>query len=212
MDFNILDVRKARRARRLFQQLKRPIHFIPGNHDVLQGQKQESDTAFRHHFGELSSHVEYSGVVFLLIDSSELAAPSTPAGVQRTLATIEAELRSTAGKPVLVFQHAPSIEHVRQSGFLGGWSEESRRAWHQLLNAYQVKAVIAGHCHQPIHHWHGEVPLYVSPSVVFRQPACRVFEYKAGRLAYWTLHVQPRQRIRDRLRDVFTTVRHDANE
>ena len=51
----------------LFKLLKPPIHYIPGNHDILRSKHDLTMQAYRNHFGELVTQQTYCGVVCLFI-------------------------------------------------------------------------------------------------------------------------------------------------
>ena len=74
-----------------------------------------------------------------------------------------------------------------------GWKKEIRNKWVELLNQYNVKAVITGHFHRDEHHWLGKVPLYVySPISGYwdRQLTYRIYEYRDAKIGYRTQYIQ----------------------
>jgi hypothetical protein len=105
---------------------------------------------------------------------------------------LEARLKQSDGKPVVIFHHGPSVDDFYKNRMHGGWKQAIREQWIALLNRYEVKAVIAGHFHRDEHHWLGDVPLYVSAPVSGfwgRQATYRVYEYKDGKLGYRTQYL-----------------------
>jgi 3',5'-cyclic AMP phosphodiesterase CpdA len=175
----------------LFKLLKPPVHYIPGNHDILRQKHDATMQAYRSHFGELITQYEYSGVVCIFIYTEPLAkdfyVPSYDA-----LEELDKRLKLSAGKPVIVFHHSPSVEDFFNNQMHPGWRAEIRDRWIALLNKYDVKGVIAGHFHRDELHWLGNVPLYVSASVAGywgRQATFRIYEYKDGKIGYRTQYL-----------------------
>ena len=174
-----------------FKLLKAPIHFIPGNHDILRQRQDTTIQIFKKRFGDLITQKEYGGVVCLFVYTeplaSEFSVPSYDA-----LKELEKRLKQSAGKPAIVFHHSPSVEDFYQNQMHPGWRTDIQERWIALLNKYSVKGVLAGHFHRDEHHWLGNVPLYVCPPVAGawgRQAAFRIYEYKGGKISYRTQYI-----------------------
>ena len=106
---------------------------------------------------------------------------------------LESRLKKAAGKPVLLFHHAPSVDDFYSNKMHDGWKKEVRDKWIGLINEYNVKAVITGHFHRDEHHWLGDVPLYVSAPISGywdRQLTFRIYEYKDGKIGYRTQYLR----------------------
>ena len=179
-------------GKKILQKLKMPVHFIPGNKDILWYRYKETQTAFQKHFGELVSEKEYHGVVFLMVCTEPLERGMTVKGFDPLLET-KAALDRAGDKPVIVFHHRPSVRDFYRNSMHRGWSDEIRNRWKPLLNAYNVKAILTGHFHRDEHHWVGDVPLYVSPPVSGkrgRQATFRIYEYTDGKIGYRTQYVE----------------------
>ena len=176
----------------LFDRFNPPIHFFPGNHDILRQKYKETKQSYTDHFGILTIYQEYNGVVFLLIFTEPLAQSISDDSYD-PLSELETQLKRAAGKPVIVFHHTPSVEDFYRNKMHTGWKKEVRDKWVELLNQYNVKAVIAGHFHRDEHHWLGNVPLYVcSPISGYwdRQLTYRIYEYRDGKIGYRTQYIQ----------------------
>ncbi len=174
-----------------FKLLKQPVHYIPGNHDILRQKHAVTTQAYRDHFGELVTQKEYEGVVCLFIYTEPLAKDFSVSAYD-ALDELEKKLESSAGKPVLVFHHTPSVEDFYLNRMHPGWEKGVREQWIALLNRYDVKGVIAGHFHRDEHHWLGNVPLYICPPVAGywgRQATFRIYEYKDGKIGYRTQYI-----------------------
>jgi len=176
----------------LFNKFKMPVHFLPGNHDILKKRYKETKQSYLKYFGNLTTYQEYKGVVFLLIFTEPLAQSFSDSSYN-PLRKLEAGLKKADGKPVIVFHHTSSVEDFYRNKMHDGWKDEVRNKWSELINQYNVKAVIAGHFHRDEHHWIGNVPLYISAPVSAywdRQLTYRIYEYKDGKIGYRTQYLQ----------------------
>ena len=177
---------------KILKELKVPVYFVPGNHDISKSRLSETKEAYTKHFGSLVTEAEYDGVVFLMIYTEPLAKSFTLEEYS-PLAELEAALKRAGKKPVIVFHHAPDVDDFYNNVMHEGWKKETREKWKSILNSYNVKAVIAGHFHRDEHYWLGEVPVYVSSSIAGnfgRQGTFRIYEYKDGKLGYRTQYFQ----------------------
>ena len=80
-------------------------------------------------------------------------------------------------------------------GDASAWNRESYHPrWARLFNEQpEIKAVVAGHLHRDELHWIGSVPIYVASSLARfwdRQPSFRLYEYRDGKLGYWTIYLK----------------------
>jgi len=176
----------------LFNHFKMPIHFLPGNHDILGKTYESTKQSFINNFGGLITYKEYEGIVFLLVYSEPLAQSFSDSSHNPLLELAEG-LKQAKGKPVLVFHHTPSVGDFYRNKMHQGWKKEFKDEWVKLLNQYNVKAVIAGHFHRDEHHWLENVPLYVSSSISSywgRQATYRIYHYKDGKISYRTQYIQ----------------------
>ncbi|MBT3191754.1 MAG: hypothetical protein HN341_04300 [Verrucomicrobia bacterium] len=171
--------------------LEAPIHYVPGNHDLLCDAYDTLAQVYTNHFGDLISQQEYHGVLCLFVYTEPLAVNFSVPNYE-PLVELEARLKAADGKPAIIFHHTPSVEDFYNNEMHEGWQQAIRDQWISLLNAYNVKGVIAGHFHRDEHHWLGDVPLYVSSSIACywgRQATYRIYEYKDGKLGYRTQYL-----------------------
>lgn len=169
-----------------------PVHYVPGNHDILTENLEPTCEAYRQRFGGLISQAEYDNVVFIFVYTEPLRRSFTVKGYE-PLEQLEEHLRKARGQPVIVFHHAPSVDDFYNNEFHTRWKEEIRQNWVRLLNAYDVDAVIAGHFHRDEQHWLGDVPLFVSAPVSGywgRQATFRLYEYRGGKIGYRTQYIE----------------------
>ena len=176
----------------LFGKFNPPVHFLPGNHDIWKKRYKETRQSYTENFGKLITYQEYKDVVFLLVFTEPLAQSIIDDSYD-PISELESMLKRAAGKPVIVFHHTPSVEDFYRNEMHAGWEKEVRDKWVEMLNKYNVKAVIAGHFHRDEHHWLGNVPLYVcAPISAYwdRQLTYRIYEYKNGKVGYRTQYIQ----------------------
>lgn len=168
-----------------------PVHYIPGNHDILRNNHDTIMQIYTNYYGKLISQQEYNGVIFLFVYTEPLAKDFL-VPEYKPLQELEARLKHAGGKPVIIFHHTPSVDDFYNNQMHQGWKNDIREQWVALLNQYNVKAVIAGHFHRDEQHWLGNVPLYVSSSIAGywgRQATYRIYEYKEGKISYRTQYI-----------------------
>lgn len=171
--------------------LKVPVHCIPGNHDVVAGDYARTRAIFEKHFGPIQSKQVAKGVVCLFL-CTELSDEEKRSAWSVARADI-GKMLGEATNPALIFMHRPPVVDL-----LGGddksrnWGEATDPRWLRLFDKYPaIKGVFAGHFHRDEMIWIGNVPVYVAPALARfwdRQPAFRLYEYKDGRINYWTLY------------------------
>lgn len=181
------------RAKSHFDGFDKPVHFLPGNHDLRPGKYLETNTkTWQDTFGPLSHTADYHGVRFVFVYTEPLAKGFAQPGYD-ALAWLEATLDEAGEMPVLVFHHTPSVDDFYNNEMHPGWAEDIRRKWAALLNRHNVKGVVAGHFHRDEMHWIGDVPLYVSTPVAGfwgRQACYRIYEYRNGKVGYRTQYIE----------------------
>lgn len=201
MDDNIEDDAVARAGRQVFSSLRVPIHFIPGNHDLLAGRLEATTGAYRDHFGELAYSVDYGDARCVFVNTEAFVNGADVVAVN----DFEHALRSSNGRPIILFAHRPPEDALTNGGgFSGGFPTHLREPFTDTLNRYDVKAIISGHYNRDSQSWLGRVPLYVAGSVGSSGPPCfRVYLYDSGQLSYWRvepldrrLHVRMRKKYK----------------
>lgn len=193
MSDNILDSRALGTALSTLKPLNPPVHYLPGNHDIADGDKLAATRdAFEKSFGPIASKAEYNGVVFLMLYTEPLKRPVTIPGYDPLQWLVQA-LKDAGEKPVIVFTHAPDDEDFFANTMHSGWPRQSREKWEALIASHKnVKAVITGHFHRDELHWIGSVPEFVSaPTASYfgRANTYRVYEYTDGKIGYRTVYL-----------------------
>jgi Icc-related predicted phosphoesterase len=178
------------------RRIKAPLHFVPGNHDIIAKRPIETLAAWTNAVGPLCSAAEHNGVVFIFVFVEPLVRQIQVPDYD-PLARLEQELKAAGNKPVLVFLHTPPMDDFYRNESHAGWSDQTRQKWMKLMKAANVKAVIAGHFHRDELQWIGDLPVYVAPPAARfygRQPSFRIYEYSNGRLSYRTCYLQEAKR------------------
>ncbi len=172
--------------------LKFPVYCVPGNHDLIQDDFERTQSLFEDYFGPINRKVIIKGVACLFL-CTEMPRGETRSAWQIERANIE-EMIGASLAPILIFIHRPPVRDLLVSGSAdaGKWGEVTDPSWNRLFAEYPgIKGVFAGHFHRDETIWIGEVPVYVAPALARfwdRQPAFRLYEYKAGHINYWTLY------------------------
>ncbi len=172
----------------ILNKLKAPIYYIPGNHDIVAYDVENTRQSFIKSYGKLIRRINVHGVAFIFMYTEPLATSIVLPGYN-PFEQLQTMLRESNQNPVVICHHNPSVAAFYSNKMHPGWPEKNRKRWAALLNDYNVKAVIAGHFHKDEHHWLGDIPLYVSASVAGyfgRQASYRIYEYYNGRISYRT--------------------------
>lgn len=188
----ILNPSTVKRGLSVLNRLVAPIHYVPGNHDILRERLTETIQAYSNNFKGLITSKKYGGVTFIFIYTEPLAKDFLVDDYE-PLKQLKEYLQEAGNNPVVICHHTPCVENFYGNEMHEGWKGDIRDRWETLINSYNVKAVIAGHFHRDEHHWLGDVPLHVCPPVAGyrgRQPAFRIYEYKNGKIGYRTQYLR----------------------
>ncbi|MEA1874433.1 MAG: metallophosphoesterase [Bacteroidota bacterium] len=172
------------------ENLNLPLYVVPGNHDLLPQNYDTLVSRYQEKIGPLNQIKYYDSVSLILFYSIPFADTLLP-DVETQKQWIEHSLSRLKDEQVLLFHHQPSVPDFYLNKLHESWPEAMYKYWVDLLNKYQVDAVITGHFHRDEHHYLGEVPLYVSSSIAGfwgRQASFRVYHYQQGKLSYQTVY------------------------
>lgn len=189
---NITDDRITAEGMAVLQQLKAPLHVLPGNHDILEKDPERTLQAYRQRVGPLVHQAEYNGVVFVFGYTEPLALGFDVKGYD-PLKELKAALCGAGGKPVLLFHHRAAVEDYYEFALHPGWSGEARRRFEALVHDWNVKAVISGHFHRDELHGLNGVPIFTAPPVAGywgRQASFRIYDYHDGIRSYRTIYLK----------------------
>ena len=172
------------------ENLNPPLYVVPGNHDLLPQNYDSLQVKYQHEIGPLNQ-IKYHDSVYLVMFYSIPFADTLLPDVETQRQWIEHSLSRLKDEQVLLFHHQPSVHDFYNNKVHESWPEVMRNYWAGLLNKYHVEAVIAGHFHRDEHHYLGNVPLFVSPSIAGfwgRQASYRIYHYQEGKLTYQTVY------------------------
>lgn len=191
VDKGMTDEKAREDALRTFKNLKLPVHYVAGNHDVKLKKPENDKVLFEKDFGKLFSKAEYGGVVFYFIYMEAAVYDRNFEGFD-AWGTLEKNLQEDKGKPVIIFTHSPPCSDFHKNKLNDFWKPEALSRFITLVNSCDVKAVITGHFHRDELHWLEKVPLFTAPPVAAkfgRQGTCRIYEYDNGKIGYWTQYL-----------------------
>lgn len=186
------DKKVINESQAIFSKLNMPMHYVPGNNDIIPTRFALTSKAYLENFGPLISMAEYQNVVFLFVYTEPLRKSFSIKGYD-PLGQVENYLKQSKGKPVIIFHHAPCVSDFYKNTFHDKWDAQNKEKWIKLVNSYNVKAVIAGHFHRAEQHWLGNVPLYVAAPIsgyLGRQASFRIYEYNNGKIGYRTQYIK----------------------
>lgn len=179
----------------IISQLKYPINYLPGNHEINPMHPDRIDAeakAYTEKLGSMNYIKEYKGVVCIFFYDETLRTDVKVTGYD-ALKWLEDSLKNAGRKEVLIFTHSPPINRIENGVELETWNPQNKAALEKLVNDYNVKAIIAGHKHEDTFKWFGNVPVYASSAVIRyegRQATFRIYEYEKGKLSYFTRYIQ----------------------
>ena len=180
-------------ALKIYSQLKAPIYFVPGNHDIVKYKFDKCIAIYTNYFSPLNYTVEVKGVVMLFTFLEELRENYTIPGYD-PYKWVESTLKANKKKPVLIFHHSPVIPDFYNNEMHYPYDPKETSDWSAIVNKDKnVKGIICGHFHRGEMYWIGDVPCYVAPSVAAyweRQATFRVCEYNNGKLNYFTVYIE----------------------
>ncbi len=165
----------AREALSIFEPIGETLHFVPGNHDI--GDKpmagspagpvtEETETLYARFFGQGHYGFDHDDVRIVVVNSS--LSGSGGELERRQKDWLEGELRSAAGKRIILFSHYPPfINSANEPLHYDNYEPESRNWLLDLLTRHQVEAVFSGHVHQFFYNRTGETKLYCLPPTSF---------------------------------------------
>lgn len=189
---NLTDEKTLAEGLAVLHQLRAPLHLLPGNHDILEQYLEPTLKVYTSKIGPLIDQREYQGVVFVFAYTEPLARGFEVKGYD-ILKELQETLSGADGKPVIFFHHRPAVEDYYEFAHYPAWSAGARKQFEDLLNAFNVRAVVTGHFHRDELHWKECMPIFSAPPVAGfwgRQASFRLYEYADGKLSYRTLYLQ----------------------
>lgn len=158
---------------------ERPLHFVPGNHDI--GEKslpglpsaqtdalmtEESIALYERHFSPQYSAMEHQACLFVFLNG-QLHNSGLPAEEGQRI-WFEDLLAANRGRRMFVFSHYPLfLTSPTERDHYDAIGEPARSWLLGLLRAFDVEAYFAGHVHNFFCNLDSSTHHYVLPSVCF---------------------------------------------
>lgn len=155
-------------ARRLLRQLSRPLHVLPGNHDLGWRPSRDDRARWADDFGPERFVHEHGGWRVVGFDSLHLAGPSEGRAAGPELRAWLEEVVPPAGEGptrTVLGHHvpAPALPDWLWRG--PEWTDDARAWWRGFLASRRPTAVLCGHWHLGVRLAEAGVPLLVTPAV-----------------------------------------------
>ena len=157
-------------ARQVLSELKVPVHFTPGEHDVLD---QNPGALYRQNFPQSAKgdgwySFDAGGVHFIcLINVLDFASSGLGAlGAAQLEWLAEDVKRIGASTPLVVYSHIPLWSLYREWGWGTGDAEQA----FAILKRFGSVTVLNGHIHQVIQKIEGNVSFHTAMSTAYPQP------------------------------------------
>ena len=147
-----------------------PVHFVPGEHDVLSDNGAEYHSRFgKGSLGNGWYSFDQKGVHFLgLVNVMDLKAGGLGQLGHEQLAWLENDLRGLkSSTPIVVFAHIPLWSVYPEWGW--GTDDAAQALGH--LKRFGSVTVLNGHIHQTLQKVEGNVTFHTAMSTAFPQPA-----------------------------------------
>ena len=186
---SIEDANMVNAAKAVFSKLKSPIHLVVGNHDI---NTDKAKSIYVSNFGQLN-YIEKYHNVFCMFTCTEPLFDDSNSNDEEYFKWFENEMKAADGKPIIIFTHRPAGKDFYDNKFHQSWPIKAEKRWTELINSYNVKAVITGHFHRDEFCWLGNVPMFVCEPIsswLGRQAAFRVYQYKNGKVDYFSDYLE----------------------
>ena len=164
----------------VYSQLRHPIHFVAGNHDVgdkpnaliaVPAVEEENYPVFEHAWGPSFRSFDVDDCHFVIVDTQVLNSGLEREDRQRQWIESDLSAASESGRRIFVFTHYPPFVRDRDENEHYDNIGEPARSWLlDLFESHSVEAVFSGHVHTFLYNRHGRTDLYVAPSTGFVRP------------------------------------------
>jgi predicted phosphodiesterase len=169
-----------RLAKGVYAELRHPIHFVAGNHDVgdkpnalvaVPAVAEENYAVYEEAWGPSFHSFDVKGCRFIVIDTQLMNSGLDREHRQRSWLESDLSAARESGKRIFVFSHYPPFIRERdENEHYDNIGEPSRTWLLDLLAHHDVEAVFSGHVHNFLYNRHESTDLYVAPSTAFVRP------------------------------------------
>ena len=184
-------------TQRLHSRLTMPIHYVAGNHDI--GNKpsmaasvghiitEAGRRAYRDRFGPDYYAFDAGPARCLVINAQLLSADELPAA-QEQWAWLRAELEAAQGRQhIFLFMHLPPFwagPDDAGAGFYETLDKPARAELLALMQRFGVRALFAGHSHQPFYNRLAGADLWTLPSTTSARTFGRAYRLRPDAIIY----------------------------
>jgi 3',5'-cyclic-AMP phosphodiesterase len=156
-------------AARIIDGVGKPVHYVPGEHDVIGDDGAAFFTKFNGRADRRWHSFDYDGTHFVaLVNVLNLQAGGLGRLGREQLEWLEADLKGrTASTPIVVLAHMPLWALYPQ----WGWGTDDAAAALGYLKRFGSVTVLNGHIHQVMQKVEGHVQFHTARSTAFPQPA-----------------------------------------
>ena len=158
-------------AERVISQAKLDVHYVPGEHDVID---EDTGKLYMERFGKGTKgsgwySFDANGVHFVgLVNVMDLKGGGMGNLGNEQLAWLENDLKGrSASTPIVLFAHIPLWVVYKE----WGWGTEDGERALGLVKRFGSVTVLNGHIHQIIQKVEGNVAFHTARSTAFPQPA-----------------------------------------
>jgi UDP-2,3-diacylglucosamine pyrophosphatase LpxH len=172
---------------------KYKIYYLPGNNEINKSKFAEKYKIFEQKVSQINYSEINNNVLLIFFYTSPFIKETTFDKLDE-FQWLEKTLKTSGNKPAIIFMHIPNTENFFSNQLHNPeWLKPNVDYFTELVNKYNVKAVITGHYHSDEFHYIGNVPLYVTPAIAKMEAGLsyyRIFEYNNGKLSYRTIMVK----------------------
>jgi 3',5'-cyclic AMP phosphodiesterase CpdA len=156
-------------AAQIIQGVGRPVHFVPGEHDVIGDNGAAFFTRFNAQADRKWYSFDHGGAHFIaLVNVLDLKAGGLGRLGTEQLEWLEQDVKGrTASTPIVVLAHMP-LWTVYQEW---GWGTDDAAQALGYLKKFGSVTVLNGHIHQVMQKVEGHVQFHTARSTAFPQPA-----------------------------------------
>lgn len=160
------------------------VFYLPGNHDVIIGDKVVDSTPFTSLFGEDRFVYTVDGVTLMGLNSNLIKYDDPSEALQ--LQWIKEELAKTSPADVsIVFAHHPFfMQNIDEDDSYFPIQQSKRKEYFELFSEYGVDAVYAGHYHESSLGEYNGIPMRTTTSAAYQlgesKASIRVITVKDG--------------------------------
>jgi UDP-2,3-diacylglucosamine pyrophosphatase LpxH len=177
----------------VFKKSKYKIYFIPGNNEINTKNFSEKYKTFEQKVSKINYSEIVNNVLLIFFYTSPFIKVKKYDQLEE-FQWLDKTLKTSGNKPVILFMHIPNTTNFYSNKMHETeWLKENSDYFTDLVNKYNVKAIITGHFHSDELHYVGRVPLFVSPAIAKMEAGLsyyRIFDYNNGTLSYRTIMVK----------------------